>query len=182
MFFSHKNFPSNTVIFRSPLSKQMKLLGLVGRQETWGPTAQFELRCPLTDQQAHLLDPQPSIGLYEDTALGHSYANLGPYRLTAKGILCWHSGCLGARGTDAVWGLIGPSASTYVHVTSSLKQRLLTWGSNIPCEVYSHRFNWCRVCANSFFLHKWLFSRAQQFPVQEYNWNLCISTTKWLKC
>ena len=34
MFFSHKNFPSNTVIFRSPLSKQMKLLGLVGRQET----------------------------------------------------------------------------------------------------------------------------------------------------
>ena len=51
IFFSHKNFPSNTVIFRSPLSKHMRLLGLEGRQETWGPSAQSELRRPLTDQR-----------------------------------------------------------------------------------------------------------------------------------
>ena len=87
MFFTHKNFPSNTVIFRSPLSKHMWLLGLEGRQETWGPTAQFELQCPRTDQRAHLLNPQPSTGLGEDAVLGRSYAKLGPYRLTAKGIL-----------------------------------------------------------------------------------------------
>lgn len=87
MFFSRKNFPSNTVIFKSPLSKHMRLLGLEGRQETWGPSAQSELRCPLTDLRAHLLDPQPPTGLCEDAVLGRSYAKPGPYRLTAKGIL-----------------------------------------------------------------------------------------------
>ena len=85
IFFSHKNFPSNTVIFRSPLSKHMRLLG--GEAGDLRPLCSIWASTPTDRPAAHLLDPQPPTGLCEDAVLGRSYAKLGPYRLTAKGIL-----------------------------------------------------------------------------------------------
>ena len=93
------------------------------------------------------VETQPSTGLGEDAVLDRSYAKLGPYRLTAKGILRlapWLPGGTKNRcclGVDAPFSFHMFYRFLRVHVTSSLKQRLLAWGSNIPCKVYIHSFN-----------------------------------------
>lgn len=147
----------------------MKLLGLDGRQQSWGPAAQFNPRRPPQTRRAlcwTLSLPQAEV---ETVARGHSWAELRPYRCIAKAFLAWHSGGLGAGGTDAILGLIGLSyISSFLqaYVTPRLNQRLFTRGSDIPWKMDS--------CTFFFFLHKWNFLRSQQFPVQQCDGHLCI--------